>query len=59
VDDVRFARKQFTEGLDRYVPDIETEQGLERLAKNVSEYHNRLPSDACQSLSALRRFTNS
>ncbi len=57
------ARKQFIEGLDRYVAGIETDQGLERLAKNVSAYYDRLPSDACELVSTivwpLRRFTTS
>ena len=57
------ARQQFIEGLDRYVSGIETDKGLERLARNVSAYHDRLPTDACELVSAivwpLRRFTNS
>jgi hypothetical protein len=57
------ARHQFIEGLDRYVSGIETDQGLERLAKNVSKYHDRMPEDAVDMVSAivwpLRRFTNS
>ena len=57
------ARRQFIEGLDRYVSGIENDQGLERLAKNVSQCHDRMPSDAVEMVSAivwpLRRFTNS
>jgi len=57
------ARQQFVEGLDRYLSGIETEDGLSRLAANVSKYHDRLPADACELVSAivwpLRRFTNS
>jgi hypothetical protein len=57
------ARQQFIEGLDRYVSGIESDQGLERLAKNVRAYHDRMPSDACDMVSAIvwpiRRFTAS
>ncbi len=57
------ARQQFVEGLDRYVSGIETDQGLERLAKNVSKYHDPMPEDAIDMVSSivwpLRRFTNS
>jgi hypothetical protein len=57
------ARQQFIEGLDRYVSGIETDDGLQRLASNVSSYHDRLPTDAIGMVSAivwpLRRFTNS
>ena len=56
-------RQQFIDGLERYVSGIETDQGLERLAKNVSKYHDRMPEDAVDMVSAivwpLRRFTNS
>ncbi len=56
-------RQQFIDGLERYVSGIETDQGLERLAKNVSKYHDRMPEDAVDLVSAivwpLRRFTNS
>jgi hypothetical protein len=57
------ARQQFIEGLDRYVSGIETDDGLRRLATNVSNYHDRMPSDACDLVSTIvwrvRRFTNS
>ena len=57
------ARQQFIEGLDRYVSGIETDDGLQRLATNVRIYHDRMPSDACDLVSAIvwpvRRFTNS
>ena len=57
------ARQQFIEGLDRYVSGIETDDGLQRLATNVSNYHDRMPSDAAGLVSAtvwpVRRFTNS
>jgi hypothetical protein len=57
------ARQQFIEGLDRYVSGIETDEGLQRLATNVRIYHDRMPSDACDLVSAIvwpvRRFTNS
>src|SRR5438128_655332 len=53
-------RRQFIEGLDRYVSDIETDDDLERLATNVSNYHDRIPSDAAGLVSAIvwpvRRF---
>jgi hypothetical protein len=56
-------RQQFVEGLDRYVSGIETEERLQRLATNVSAYHDRMPSEACDLVSAIvwpvRRFTNS
>jgi len=56
-------RQQFIDGLERYLSGIETDQGLERLAKNVSKYHDRMPEDAVDLVSAivwpLRRFTNS
>ncbi len=56
-------RQQFIDGLERYVSGIETDQGLERLAKNVSKYHDRMPEDAVDMVSSivwpLRRFTNS
>jgi hypothetical protein len=57
------ARQQFIEGLDRYVSGIETDDGLQQLASNVSTYHDRLPTEAIGMVSAivwpLRRFTNS
>ena len=56
-------RRQFVEGLDRYVSGIETDDGLQKLAANVSACHDRLPADAIGLVSAivwpLRRFTNS
>jgi hypothetical protein len=56
-------RRQFIEGLDRYLSGIETDDGLQRLANNVSAYHDRLPTDAIGLVTAiawpLRRFTNS
>lgn len=57
------ARQQFIEGLDRYVSGIENDRGLERLAKNVSKYHDPMPEDAIDMVSTivwpLKRFTNS
>ncbi len=57
------ARQQFIEGLERYVSGIENDDGLTRLADHVSKYHDRMPSDAYEMVSAivwpLRRFTNS
>lgn len=42
---------------------IESDRGLERLAKNVSKYHDPMPEDAIDMVSSivrpLRRFTNS
>jgi len=56
-------RQQFLDGLERYVSGIETDDGLHRLAEHVSKYHDRLPSEACELVSAIvwprRRFTNS
>ena len=56
-------RQQFVDGLERYVSGIETDDGLHRLAEHVSKYHDRLPSEACELVSAIvwprRRFTNS
>ena len=56
-------RQQFVEDLDRYVSGIETDDRLLRLATNVSAYHDRMPSEACDMVSAIvwpvRRFTNS
>ncbi len=56
-------RQQFVDGLDRYVSGIETDERLQRLATNVSAYHDRMPSEACDLVSAIvwpvRRFTNS
>jgi hypothetical protein len=56
-------RQQFVDGLDRYVSGIETDDRLLRLATNVSAYHDRMPSEACDLVSAIvwpiRRFTNS
>ena len=57
------ARQQFIEGLDCYISGIETDKGLQRLATNVRNYHERMPSEACDLVSAIvwpvRRFTNS
>ena len=40
------ARQQFIEGLEQYVAGIETAQGLLRLARNVSAYHEQMPTEA-------------
>ena len=57
------ARQQFIDGLERYVSGIESDQGLSRLAENVSVYHDRMPSEACSLVTAIvwprRRFTAS
>jgi hypothetical protein len=57
------ARQQFIDGLERYVSGIETDDRLQRLAENVSKYHDRMPSKACALVCAIvrprRRFTNS
>jgi hypothetical protein len=47
------ARQQFIEGLERYVSGIETDEGLVRLAKNVSAHHDRMPGEACSLVSAI------
>ena len=56
-------RKQFVDGLERYVSGIETDEGLQRLAEHVSKYHDRLPSEVCDLVSVIvwphHRFTNS
>jgi hypothetical protein len=56
-------RQQFVDGLDRYISGIETDERLQRLATNVSAYHDRMPSEACDLVSTIvwpvRRFTNS
>ena len=39
------ARKQYIDGLERYVSGIETDGGLLRLASNVSAYHDRMPAE--------------
>jgi hypothetical protein len=56
-------RLQFVDGLDRYVSGIETDDALQQLAANVCAYHDRMPTEACDLVSAivwpLRRFTNS
>jgi hypothetical protein len=57
------ARQQFIEGLERYVSGIETDEGLVRLAENVSANHDRMPFEACSLVCAIvwprRRFTAS
>ena len=57
------ARQQFIEGLERYVSGIETDEGLARLAENVSANHDRIPYEACGLVCAVvwprRRFTAS
>ena len=57
------ARQQFIEGLERYVSGIETDEGLARLAENVSADHDRIPYQACGLVCAIvwphRRFTAS
>ena len=54
---------RFIDGLERFVSGIETDDGLHRLADHVRKYHDRLPSEACDLVSAIvwprRRFTNS
>jgi hypothetical protein len=56
-------RQQFIDGLDRYVSGIETDEGLARLAENVSADHDRMPYEACDLVCAIvwprRRFTAS
>jgi hypothetical protein len=55
--------QQFIDGLERYVSGIETDEGLVRLAENVSANHDRMPYEACSLVCAIvwprRRFTAS
>ena len=46
-------RQQFIEGLEQYVVGIETAEGLSRLARNVSAYHDQMPSEAYRLLKAV------
>jgi hypothetical protein len=46
-------RQQFVDGLDRYVSGIETDERLLRLATDVSAYHDRMPSEACDLVSTI------
>jgi hypothetical protein len=47
------ARQQFIEGLEQYVAGIETDEGLLRLARNVSAYHDQMPAEACRLVKAI------
>ena len=47
-----------SEGLERYVSGIETDEGLARLAENVSANHDRIPI-LCAVVWPRRRFTAS
>jgi len=57
------AKQQFIDGLERYVSGIETDEGLVRLARNVSADHERMPYEACSLVCSIvwprRRFTAS
>ncbi len=47
------ARRQFIDGLDRYVSGIETDDGLQRLASNVKAYNEPLPPEASEIVSSI------
>jgi hypothetical protein len=47
------ARQQFIEGLEQYIAGIETDQGLLRLARNVSAYHGQMPAEAYRLVKAI------
>src|ERR1700694_1914140 len=47
------ARQQFIEGLEQYIAGIETDQGLLRLARNVSAYHDQMSAEACRLLKVI------
>ena len=47
------ARQQFIEGLEQYVAGIETDEGLLRLARNVSAYHAQVPAEAYRLVKAI------
>ena len=47
------ARQQFIEGLEQYIAGIETDQGLLRLARNVSAYHDQMSAEACRLMKAI------
>jgi hypothetical protein len=47
------ARQQFIEGLERYVAGIETDEGLLRLARNLSAYHDQMPAEAYRLVKAI------
>jgi hypothetical protein len=40
------ARQQFVEGMEQYIAGIETDDGLLRLARNVSAYHDQMLAEA-------------
>jgi hypothetical protein len=47
------ARQQFIEGLEQYIAGIETDDGLLRLARNVSAYHDQMPAEAYRLVKAI------
>jgi hypothetical protein len=47
------ARQQLLEGLEQYIAGIETAEGLPRMARNVSGYHDKMPSDGCRAVQAI------
>ena len=47
------ARQQFIEGLEQYIAGIETAEGLLRFARNVTGYHDKMPSDGCRAVQAI------
>jgi hypothetical protein len=46
-------RQQFIEGLEQYVAGIETDEGLLRLARNVSAHHDQMPAEAYRLVKAI------
>ncbi len=47
------ARQQFIDGLERYVSGIETDEGLSRLARNVSTCHDQMSAEAYRLVKAI------
>jgi hypothetical protein len=47
------ARQQFIEGLEQYIAGIETDEGLLRLARHVSAYHEQMPAEAYRLVKAI------
>ena len=48
------ARQLFIDGLEQYIAGIETDDGLLRLAKLVSTYHDPMSRDADELMGAIR-----
>jgi hypothetical protein len=47
------ARQQFIEAMEQYLAGIETDEGLLRLANNVSAYHDQIPAEAYRLVKAI------